>query len=462
MKVDILICGAGPAGLTLAIECARQGLSFLIFDKVKERSAESKALAIWNNTLEVFDNIGVIDGFIKKGVPLKELFFYSEGLLKAVIPLGEKIPSPYKFPLILPQNETEILLETELKRLGGHVYYGHELISFKETESGIDALLYGEGKELTISVLWLIGSDGPHSTVRRQAAIDFEGYAEKPKFALADVEFTSSLKPSTAFFSWSPGAPLAIFPLPDGRFRLVVERRAQDPLKLQEIEELLENCGLKGLSIKKAFWLSSFLVSERVAKHFTKGRIFLIGDAAHIHSPAGGQGMNMGIQDAYNLGWKLNFLIKYPQKAALIAGSYEKERRPVILKVVKAAARKQKVATCRIKWLKKLALFLLSSSSWIQRKMASDLYGFNVVYRSGLILTDGTKLRWLTVKGHTLFINGIERPNSFPDWIHLEVTDKIASHSWLFVRPDQVVAAKGSTADFKLFECYWKKLSSEQ
>ncbi|HUA78354.1 MAG TPA: FAD-dependent monooxygenase, partial [Acetobacteraceae bacterium] len=314
---QILIVGAGPTGLSLAITCHRFGVPVRLIDRAPQASEVSKALAVWSGSMEALAAMRVMPGFLAEGVRLRAVSAGPRGRARVSIPIGAGIDSPYPIPLLLPQSRTERLLGTRLAELGGTIERGVALAGLHQNENGITASLrHANGQEETVRPRFLVGCDGARSTVRQALGLSFEGYAEPGTFLLADARIEGRpLDPASIYIWWGSEGTVALFPVEDGVWRIIAARRGNvsgddgAPASLPEIQAALDRNGPGGLSLHDPGWLSTFRINERQASAYRIGRCFLAGDAAHIHSPAGGQGMNTGIQDAVNLGWKLAYAL---------------------------------------------------------------------------------------------------------------------------------------------------------
>ena len=246
---------------------------------------------------------------------------------------------------MLPQSDTERLLEAHLGRFGVAVERQAELTGFTSDDSGVEAVLrHGDGREETIRTEWLIGCDGAHSTVRHTLELPFEGETLQSDWMLADVHMTGFPFPDTEIATyWHQDGVLVVFPISPGRYRIVAdhgpaEGREPDDPTLDQVQAVLSRRGPAGLVVSDPVWLSGFRINERKVRDYRSGRAFLAGDAAHVHSPAGGQGMNTGMQDAFNLAWKLAMVCRQSGSGALL-DSYSVERSEVGRQVLKAAGR---------------------------------------------------------------------------------------------------------------------------
>lgn len=334
-ETQVLIVGAGPTGLTMASELSRHGVSCRIVDKAPAPSDKSKALGVQSRTLEVFEDMGVVNEAIAQGIKAHGVNAYAGG--DRIIHLSlDELESPYPFVLILPQSETERILEKRLEHFGREVERQVKLVSFTQDAEGVTATLqHPDGEQEKFHTPWLIACDGAHSTVRHILNLPFQGVPYEEGFALADVRMHWSLPDDEIHIFLSEEGLLAIFPMGQGQYRLVANfpkesdaGRREDP-RLSEFQSLVdERAKVAGAVLSDPLWLSNFRVQRRIVSNYRQGRIFLAGDAAHIHSPAGGQGMNTGIQDAYNLAWKLGLVTVGAANPSLL-DSYDLERHPV-------------------------------------------------------------------------------------------------------------------------------------
>ncbi len=332
-KPEVLIVGAGPAGLTLAIECSRYGVPVRIVDHNAAHSTQSKALAIWSGTLECFGAMGVVDEFLKVALPIRHFVFADHGKIINKIPSNRGIDSVYRSPVILPQSQTEEILECHLASLGVKVERQVELKSFSQDENNVTVeLQHADGSCETTTVSYLAGCDGARSVVRHGLGIGFSGETEQLNFVLIDAKVKGDLAEDAMFVSWGEAYTVIFFPVKKGVFRMFTQRKDlndQSTPTLEEMQGYLEKAGVGHLRFYEPEWLSHFSINERLASRNYIERVFLVGDACHIHSPAGGQGMNTGIQDAFNLGWKFKWMLKKKGDPKMIAESYFEERYPV-------------------------------------------------------------------------------------------------------------------------------------
>jgi len=321
-SIDVLVVGAGPTGLTLACELLRRSLQIRIIDRLPAQTTQSRALGLQARSLEVFEKLGILDKILDRGLPVDTVHLYENGKQIGRTSLSV-LPIAYPFVLIIPQSETEEILNERLEQLGGKVERNRSLIELKEGQ----AICSTE----TIAAKWIIGCDGAHSVVRHSLNLPFNGTKFSENFALADVIVSDcSLARRDIHGFLSPAGVLGIIPLPKkNQFRLLTTSQEADlDLTIPFLKELIQERAHLSLSIEKILWASTFTIHRRIVPRMSQGSVFLCGDAAHIHSPAGGQGLNIGIQDAFNLAWKLAF-VHQGHAAPELLSTYQEERHPV-------------------------------------------------------------------------------------------------------------------------------------
>jgi 2-polyprenyl-6-methoxyphenol hydroxylase-like FAD-dependent oxidoreductase len=333
---DVLVVGAGPAGLTMANVLDRQGVSFRIIDTKGGPVEESRALVVHAKTLELLDRLGLADRAVERGQRMGAVQVFGEGKPAGKISFlddGADDRTPYPFALVLEQDRTERLLIDGLEATGGRVEWDTELVSLTSTPDGARASVRRpDGSTEYIEAGWVVGADGASSPVRHSLGLGFEGDTYEQTLFLADVEMEWDYGSRQVSIDMTRGGFYGFFPMPgENRFRLIgnvpEELEGKEKVTAEDVQRVLDlRSGLK-TSITNVRWTSVYRTHRRMTERFRAGRVFLVGDAAHIHSPAGGQGMNTGIGDAYNLGWKLALVAKGLARESLLA-SYEAERMP--------------------------------------------------------------------------------------------------------------------------------------
>jgi 2-polyprenyl-6-methoxyphenol hydroxylase-like FAD-dependent oxidoreductase len=352
MVKPVLIVGAGPVGMTMASELARYGVAVRIVDKAAQRTDKSKALVLWSRSLELLDRGGGSESFINAGFKVGAVNIIAGDKTIGHVDM-EGVQSPYPFALMLPQSETERLLEERLQGLGVTVERQVELIRFTSSDDGVDVVLrHADGREEKNSAGWLIGCDGAHSTVRHGVGALFSGKTLDSDWMLADIHMRGYPCPDTeASVYWHRDGVFVIFPISPGRYRVIADLppsgadHPPDPT-LEQTQAIIDTRGPPGIVAYDPIWLAGFRINGRKVSDYRSGRAFLAGDAAHVHSPAGGQGMNTGMQDAFNLAWKLALVIRGTCNESLL-GSYSPERSKVGDEVLKGAERLTTVGTLR-------------------------------------------------------------------------------------------------------------------
>lgn len=348
----VLIVGAGPVGLTMAAELARYGVTVRVIDRSPEPSRTSKALVVWSRTLELMDRMGCTAAFLGAGLKAHGATIRA-GTRVLGRPRFDTIASPYPFALMIPQSETERLLAAHLASCGVAVERQVELVGFEDRAGSVEVRLrHADGSEETVAAPWLIGCDGAHSTVRHGLGVAFDGSAQDDDWMLADVRLDGDGRPredEIATFLHRDG-PFVIFPIPGGRARVIATVGKTDPAHrrpdptLRDVQAMIDARAGGGFRATDPVWLSNFRINERKVSDYRRGRVFLAGDAAHVHSPAGGQGMNTGMQDAIDLAWKLALVARGGARDALL-DSYSTERSAVGDRVLRNAGRLTDVAT---------------------------------------------------------------------------------------------------------------------
>ena len=347
MQTDVLIVGAGPTGLALACQFIRHGVDFIIIDKKETTTPYSKAIGVHARTLEIYEQIGLAERAIAEGTIAGKTRLLEEGELRAEVDLskfGEGL-SAYPFLLILEQGRHETMLLDRITSNGRSVMWHTELSTFSQTADGVTAEIKGpDGAAQTISARYLVGCDGAKSTVRHGLGLEFGGGTFERIFYVADVDIDWEYSHEALNINLSKDNLLAFFPLPgEKHYRIVGNlpegtQKEEGELLYEEIEEVIKAELKIRMDISNVNWFSTYKVHTRHVTKFSVGRCFLAGDSAHIHSPAGAQGMNTGIQDGYNLAWKLALVIN-GRSSSEILNSYNEERLANAIRLLKTTDR---------------------------------------------------------------------------------------------------------------------------
>jgi len=419
-----LIVGAGPTGLTLAAGLARFGLHFRLIDRALDRAHESRALGVQARSLEVLQSLGLGEDLVRRGNPSARLILHLDHKRTAEARLSDLGATDTRFPFILfvSQAVTEAVLSDHLASVGVRIERGVELVDATPGPTDVCCVLrHRDGREEQARVRYLLGCDGAHSTVRRLASISFEGDTYLQDFVLGDVEVDGPLE-RDALHSFALRRGVAMFfPLgspttwrviamsSDGRRKVAGVRRDApsqtfpdasftSDLSLDELQTIVDGATGGGLVLRDPAWLTHFRLHHRQAAHYRAQRTFLAGDAAHIHSPVGAQGMNTGIQDAWNLGWKLGLVGRGAAMEALL-DSYEAERWPVGRTLLRYTDRAFSLFTravsgnALVAWVRSSVgarvLPRILASKWVRAYLFHFVSQLGVRYRKSPVVTEG-------------------------------------------------------------------------
>ena len=336
MDTDVLVVGAGPTGLMLANQLVRRGIRTLIIDRHAGPSLETKAIGVQARTLEIYSQLGIVDRALELGKRGTGGNIWANGQRRARVALndaGEQV-TPYPYLLVLGQDDNERIMGDRLRELGGSVQWNTELTSITQQDDGVTAVLkMPDGSQRNMLAAWVAGCDGARSAVRESCGITFAGAPYEHVFFVADTELTGSMVPDEVnVYLFRDGFHL-LFPMRgENHWRLVgILPKAlvgRVNLTLDDVVPSIQKEAGNTLSFQHTEWFSTYRIHHRRAARFRDGRCFLLGDAAHVHSPVGAQGMNTGLQDAYNLAWKLALVVSGDAGPALL-DSYDEERIPV-------------------------------------------------------------------------------------------------------------------------------------
>lgn len=408
----VLVVGAGPTGLLAAILLARCGIPVRIIDTNPSAAKESRAFAVHARTLEILLSLGLADEFMGRGVLATGARIYVDGKPAAALDLDivARRDTPYPTILFLPQSDVEEILNEELVRLGVAVERGVTATELAQDEGGVTVGVEGESAG-HIRAAYVIGADGAHSMVRKALGLTFEGAAYPRTFLLADCKVDGPLEagPVTLFLN---GLDVAgYFPLRGRDYGRILAleppteadpsmaSQGSSPVSLERVEECLRAAAGPAFSLRDPIWTSRYRIHHRGADRYGRGRAFIAGDAAHIHSPVGGQGMNTGLQDVTNLVWKIALALKGAPPALL--DSYDQERRPVGRKVTQFADRGFELVTTKASWVSALRdaaapLFgaVMARSDALRARAFHFVSQLGIRYHAGPAVQDEGPLSW--------------------------------------------------------------------
>jgi 2-polyprenyl-6-methoxyphenol hydroxylase-like FAD-dependent oxidoreductase len=376
---DVLIVGAGPTGLALSIALHLRGIRHVLIDRLEQGQNTSRAGVIHAQTLESLRELGVTPRLTALGLKLSTFTIRDRD--RALLELGfEALPSAFPYLLMLPQNVTEAVLAERIAELGGRVRRGVTAHSIEQDAEGARVIISEAGQERVIAAKWVVGGDGMHSLVRRAAGVEFEGASYAESFVLADVHLDRAPAPDEVSLFFSPEGVVVVAPLPEGTFRVVATLQdAPEQPNVADIQALLDTRGpvSRPCRVLDVTWSSRFRLHHRLASSYRSGRLLLMGDAAHVHSPAGGQGMNTGMVDAVVLGRLLADVVSGLRPEAAL-GMYQELRQPAAAQVIQIADRLTTMATVRSplkRWLRNTLLRSIGCVPFLKRRIGLSLSG---------------------------------------------------------------------------------------
>jgi 2-polyprenyl-6-methoxyphenol hydroxylase-like FAD-dependent oxidoreductase len=514
---EVLIVGAGPVGLMLACQLSLFGIRCRIIDKKKGPCQYSGAMVIHARTLEIFRQLGMDDLVQQQGTRIQALTVFIEGIRKFSLPVGSigQGLSPYPSMLLLEQKNTEQLLIGYLSKKGIIVEWETELMDLVQTAEHVEAIVHAPGgTKGTIPTSWLVGADGGQSTVRMLLGIPFPGKTHKLNLSIMEVDAAIDLTENEAGFSFSKRATTGFFPLPNGNWRIDVAlnrfHRKKAWIDFKAVQQYFGyDTGMKTV-VRHPQFFSVFHSHGRVAQFYSSGRCFLAGDAAHLFTPVGAQGMNTGLQDAHNLAWKLA-LVAAGKAVPEILYTYENERKPVAQSVAHASDIFLKMAASSGLFYKMIRRFLLPSfmkmffrmmkKRKINEFVFNKISGTGVSYQTNLInltlpaekhrpgpnfgdrlpcisywdnnkevqiqdLVDGNAFLLLVLPGHGDAKDLQKLAGKYKSVLtvkHVRLTDEtkdlyiklgIKSNGWILVRPDQHIACRSDEVDPVIVDIY--------
>jgi 3-(3-hydroxy-phenyl)propionate hydroxylase len=343
VALPVLVVGAGPTGLALATELRRAGVACRVVDRAADRPAhQARALTVWPGALDVLDRHGIAADVVGAGLTMAASKFFSDGKLLATVRFGGGRP----VPVCEPQPALERIQRARLAELGVDVEWRTELIALRDTGDAVDVVLDGPSGQEQVTAAWVVGCDGANSRVRDLAGIRFAGKTYPRSFILGDGDIIGDVPRDEVHYTLHREGVLVVVPLPDGGLRVFADATrmpgAEDvdpeaPLTTGQLQALADQRAPYPLEVRDLIWSTRFQVHLRRAERYRAGRVLLAGDAAHIHSPAGGQGMNTGIQDGAGLGWRLALITRGVAAEDRLLAGYEAERAPVAKQVMRSS-----------------------------------------------------------------------------------------------------------------------------
>lgn len=479
---QVLICGAGPTGLVLALWLAKRQVPFRIIDKSPYAGTASRALVVQARTLEFYRMLGIDRAITDRATKVDELRLWVKQRHAGTVRFNQDATAISAFPnfYVFPQDEHETLLEHELEKLGVRVERNTELLSFKEENAGIDVQLrMPAGENVSIRVAYLAGCDGSHSSVRQIMGAAFPGGTYDPIYYVADIIAAGPVVNGRLNLALDQHDFLAVFPMHgEGRVRLVGTIDSDDPGRTFQWDDVSQDI-IRRLEIetRSVNWFSTYRVHHRIATFFQKGRAFLCGDAAHVHSPVGGQGMNTGIGDAINLAWKFDAVLRHQAPETLL-DTYEQERIPFAKSLVKTTDRlftfvnKRSAFAAAIRTrIVPLFLPLLFKQSAVRRAAFRLVSQTRIRYRKSDLSTGefgrlhaGDRLPWLNRQDNYAPLTTLDWQlhcyGPMPAWckdLHLHQfspAPPFKSGTLCLIRPDGYIGWIGNTEEQQGFAAY--------
>ncbi|HET9624587.1 MAG TPA: FAD-dependent monooxygenase [Kofleriaceae bacterium] len=466
----VLIIGAGPCGLMTACELRRRGIAADILDGAAEAQRGSRAILLWPPSLRLYRDLGVLADAERRGVTIRALSYFLGPGRSFRLPLA-----PAMAPLILPQEDTDALLDGELRRLGGSVEWGRTLTAITQTAGRVSVeLRHADGTRETRTADWVIGADGFKSATRELLGIAFAGERLPTTFLLAEGKIAGDYDREAVNYYLSRAGVVLVAPLPGGRVRISAPLPAGEAVRDDTTQRMLDERVPGGLRVVELDVNTSFTSHERIAARLRAGRCFLVGDAAHTHSVVGGQGLNLGFGDARNLAWKLAGVIERRLDARIL-DSYDVERRAAAEQVVQATGRmaRQAVMGPVAAWMRNTLFSAAHRSGVLGKKLPPLLAGWAIRYPQTLIARGGKRAGFLPPAGACSPEWTLARADADRDRFELvtvgpehtqqrtQAAQLVRAHSalvshrhvvagqegFLLLRPDGFVAASGRRGD---------------
>ncbi|GAA1452674.1 FAD-dependent monooxygenase [Nocardiopsis tropica] len=377
---QVLVVGAGPTGLAAACTLLQNGVPCRVVERRAGVAEEPKALILWSGALEVLRRLGVHERVIGQSLPLASASYFSGGRRIGGVRFGGLEGTAFPGPVCLPQPGTEQALYDRLLELGGSVEWSTQVHSADPAGEGVRVVLGPSGdpdSREEVSAAWVVAADGSRSAVRESLGVAFEGDTYDRVFLLSDGVVSGPVPEKEAQYHLTPDGVLVIVPLPGGGHRVFFDIAPDgdtEPPGDELLARLLAERGPAGMRIESVWWRSRFRVHARVAREFRRGRVLIAGDAAHLHSPAGGQGLNTGIQDGFDLGWKLASVLRGAPEGLL--DSYPLERRPTAQAVVRSADQQTRTWMVRAplaRLVRDTLMRTLSASGLLEKRLVPQL-----------------------------------------------------------------------------------------
>ncbi len=407
-RSDVVIVGAGPVGLVAGCELARRGLAVRVIDKLAAPTDESRAIALHARSLDMLDRMGIADELIATGVKSTGMNMFVKGRKLFRVPL-DTVDSAFPYTLVTAQTETERVLNNRLNELGVTVERGLDVVALDQDDDAVHLTAQrGDGSTEQFDATWVVAADGGHSTMRHLIGTKLEGSFKGERFLLGDVECEHHLDNTNMYTFFSPDGPVVTLPMRGGRVRFLAQIHDEpgNPLNLhpsqEELQKILDE-RIGGITITTPHWLTCFEIHHGQVPAYRHGRVFLAGDAAHIHSPAGGQGMNTGMQDAFNLAWKLAMAVRGEGGATLL-DSYHAERHPIAASVIDFTGLLTKVGTLSgaAQLVRNAVVRVVGNIGAIDHKMAGIVEETTVAYKGSPAVLSSSSLRANVVAGENL------------------------------------------------------------
>ncbi len=484
-KRTVLIVGAGPTGLTLACELLRRGIPCRLIDKREKASTHSKALGVSATSLMIFERLGIANALVKDGIPMQDTYFYWKG--KRLLHTNYRYLKNTCFPFMLlaHQTKTEQHLARALKKLGGKIEHGVELLDLKQSNDHVTVVLKHKAEKRELAHYEeVIGCDGSKSMVREKIGVDFFGKDYGLHFIYGDFELEGLQGDPTIAHYYLDGCNLLILiPSPNGVYRIVGlipgDKDKRPKPNQEELQAYLDRFGPGGIKLKKPTQFGSVPIYYRITDEVQVGRVFLAGDAFHLFSPIGGQGMNSGIQDAYNLAWKLAYVKKGSAKRSLL-DTYREERLPLVNEVIQNVVGSVHLITRHDKENDPIAHAiapLMRNREDFRNKLPKNYSGFNYQYAASDFIKNDFKNKENSSLGKAgQYSNNFEALHCLTDFmllisekdnqsnyqvivndypfIKIVLDKKLGSGQFTLIRPDGFISYQADTGDLKTFKRY--------